>query len=58
MSDDAYSERMKDYEVYRSDETDITYTQNFYNLENYSLTLLKSKKPLDQEKYLGQRKRT
>ena len=34
---------MVDYEVYKADEQDITYTRDFYNQENCSLTLLKSK---------------
>ena len=46
---DANSEVMEKYEVYRSDETDINYTQNFYDMEEYSLTLLKSKEKLDDE---------
>lgn len=29
--------------MYRADENDITYTQNFYNLKDSSLSLIKSK---------------
>ena len=36
---------MKKYEVYKADDQDITYTRNFYQGENYSLSLLKSKAP-------------
>ena len=46
---DASGEHMQPYEVYRADENDITYTQNFYSLEDCSLNLLKSKKRVTQE---------
>ena len=35
------------YEVYRADKNDIVHTQNFYNFETYSLSLLKSKQPVE-----------
>lgn len=34
---------LKNYEVYQSDANDLTYTQDFYNLPEYSISLLKSK---------------
>ena len=37
---------MKEYEVYRADENDITYTQNFYSTNERSLNLLRSKEPV------------
>ena len=40
---------MKNYEVFRADENDITYTHNFYHLSDHSINLLKSKKPLDKK---------
>lgn len=50
---DGATKNTKDYEVYTADENDITYTQNFYNFKESSLSLLKSKtiisKPLLQE---------
>ena len=44
---DANRAALKQYEIYRSDETDINYTQNFYDLKDCSLTLLKSKRKID-----------
>ena len=52
-----YSERQKEneaasgssldaYDVYKSDDRDISYTQNNYCLEDCSLTLLKKRSPL------------
>ena len=38
--------KMAEYEVFRADERDITYTQDFYNQAESSLSLLKSKKPV------------
>lgn len=46
---DAEAQRMEDYQIYRSDHTDINYTQDFYNLPDHSITLLRSKQPLDQQ---------
>ena len=40
---------LDDFEVYRADKDDITYTRDFYNFEDHSLNLMKSKKPLDKE---------
>lgn len=40
---DASSRNMEKYEVYRADVDDLTYTQNFYNLADSSINLLKSK---------------
>ena len=40
---------MDPYEVYRADEEDITYTQNFYNFKKSSLSLLKSKVVISKE---------
>jgi len=37
---------LEQYEVYRSDDKDISYTQDFYNLNDHTLTLLKSKKSI------------
>ena len=45
---------MTKYEVYRANENDKTYTQNFYNFEDFSLNLLKSQKPLRTEGELDQ----
>ena len=33
--------------MYRADKNDIVHTQNFYNFETYSLSLLKSKQPVE-----------
>lgn len=35
--------------MYQTDENDITYTRNFYNLENRSINLLKSQSPLSND---------
>ena len=40
---------MRQYEVFKSDEQDITYTRNFYNFEEHSLNLLKSIEPINQK---------
>ena len=40
---DATADKMKDYEIYQADENDIIYTQNYYEQDEKSLTLLKSK---------------
>lgn len=42
MHDAAYK-NIKEYEVYTADENDITYTQNFYNSKQSTISLLKSK---------------
>jgi len=46
---DGAAEKMKNYQVYRTDKTDITYTRDFYNGKDCSLSLLRSKTPMDQE---------
>ena len=40
-------EKMKNYQVYRTDKDDITYTQNFYNHKDCSLSLLRSSTPMN-----------
>lgn len=40
---------MQNYEVYRASEHDVTYTQNFYNYDAFSLNLLKTKKPFEKD---------
>ena len=40
----ASHDMVDNYEVYRSDIYDTTYTQDFYNLKDYSISLIKSKK--------------
>ena len=40
---------MSAYEVFRADTQDITYTRNFYNLEDCSVNLLKSREPLSKK---------
>ena len=37
---------MDNYEVYRSDETDVNYTGDRYNFRDHSITLLRNKKPI------------
>ena len=34
---------MKDYEIYQADEDDITYTQDYYQQEDKTLMMFKSK---------------
>ena len=46
---DASSQHMEKYMVYRADQNDITYTQNFYNMEDCSMNLLKSKEVVSLE---------
>ena len=41
--DEANAANMSLYEVFRSDTNDITYTRNFYNLDDCSVNLLKSR---------------
>ena len=36
---------MRRYDVYRSDENDITYTRNFYQGRNCSISVLRSQEP-------------
>ena len=43
---------MRNYEVYRADEHDLTYTQNFYGMEDRSLNLLKSKGIINPDKFM------
>ena len=38
---------MKQYQVYKADVNDITYTSNFYQMDGMSIMLLKSKRPAD-----------
>lgn len=40
-------EKVRDFQVYRSDDDDITYTRNLYNFEDFSLTLLCSNDPVE-----------
>jgi len=40
----ASHDMIDNYEVYRSDIFDTTYTQDFYNLKDHSISLIKSKK--------------
>ena len=47
QKEDASYDHVCKYEVYKTDEKDITYTRDFYNLESCSLNLLKSKQPAD-----------
>lgn len=42
-------ETIEDYEVYKADEDDITYTRNHYNFKDCSLNLLKSVNPITEE---------
>ena len=44
---DGNASQIEKYEVYRSEDKDVTYTQNFYNLPDKSLTLLKARKPVE-----------
>ena len=37
---------MDNYEVYRSDETDVNYTGDRYNFTDHSITLLRNKRPI------------
>ena len=46
---DASEDNMSFYDVYRGDSEDITYTRNFYQLENYSVNLLISSLPLTED---------
>ena len=39
---------MANYKAYKADVDDFIYTTNFYNLENSSITLLKSKEEIDE----------
>ena len=48
-------QRILDYEVYRADDDDITYTRNFYNQDNYSLTLIKSRSPISKKLVVNQK---
>ena len=45
---------MISYEVYQADDSDITYTRNFYNLRHTSLNLLKSAKAISKEFFVTQ----
>ena len=46
QTDCAQTHKLKQYEVYRADNDDISYTQNLYSFKRYSLQLLKNKQPL------------
>ena len=52
QSGDSAKENIQDYEVYMADENDITYTRDFYNQEDCSLSLLKSKETADLSLFL------
>ena len=43
---DACDQKIADYEVYRADKNDITYTQGFYNQVHSSVQLLKTAEPV------------
>ena len=45
QEEDAKVNNIKKYEVYKTDSKDITYMRDFYNLDNHSISLLKSKIP-------------
>ena len=45
--EDASEDKIEDYEVYQADESDRTYTRNFYNFEDYSISLLRSEQVID-----------
>ena len=45
---DASEDQIEDYEVYQADEKDRTYTRNFYNFEDYSISLLRSEQVIDE----------
>mmetsp|Transcript_5950 Transcript_5950/g.7210 ORF Transcript_5950/g.7210 Transcript_5950/m.7210 type:complete len:115 (-) Transcript_5950:359-703(-) len=46
---------MQNYSLYRADAEDITYTRNFYNLEDYSICLLRSNDPIDGKRSIPQK---
>lgn len=46
---DASSDKMDKYEVFRSDNDDITYTRDYFNLADRSITLLQSKESLEKQ---------
>ena len=47
--EDASEDQIEDYEVYQADEKDRTYTRNFYNFEDYSISLLRSEQVIDED---------
>ena len=47
MTEDASGMILDNYELFKSNANDITYTRRTYNFEDCSLTLLKSMKPLN-----------
>ena len=47
QTDEAVGEKIGKYEVFRSDNDDITYTRNYYNMRDRSITLLQSKESLE-----------
>ena len=47
--DEMTKEMIQEYEVFRSDPDDITYTRNFYNSSHSSINLLKSVYPITLE---------
>ena len=40
---------MQGYEVFRGNAYDIMYTRDFYNLKDYSINLLRSREPIEQD---------
>ena len=40
---------MASYQVYQADKDDISYTQNNYSFENYTVNLIKSKYPITED---------
>ena len=54
QEEDASRNYVRHYEVYKTDDNDITYTRDFYNLENCSLNLLKSKQPANNDLLIEQ----
>lgn len=43
---DAEQQNIIDYEVYGADPKDISYTTNFHNQEDYTISLIKSRAPM------------
>ena len=44
---DASKISIQNYEVFRGNAQDVAYTRNFYNLDEYSINLLRSSQPID-----------
>ena len=51
---DASYKNIKKYEVYLTDDKDITYMRNFYNFAHHSLSLWKSKIPAGEKLFENQ----